>query len=75
MAEIVTATELAEKIGVAYATVLAWRRRGWITGRRAIGPGGGRLVFDVAEVREEWTRNGERVLFPAGEGGKAVRHA
>ena len=64
MTVLVPANVLAAKLGVSYSTILAWRRRGWIVGRRAIGPGGGRLVFDLDEVRHALRDGGERVLMP-----------
>jgi predicted site-specific integrase-resolvase len=73
MAELLSAVELAERLGVAYQTVLLWRRRGWIDGRRAIGRGGGHLVFDLAEVKQVLQERG-RVLMPA-DGETAVRDA
>ena len=70
MASLLSADELAERLGVKYATVLLWRRRGWIVGRRTIGPGGGRLIFDLDEVMQALSSKGDRVILTGCE----VRH-
>jgi phage terminase Nu1 subunit (DNA packaging protein) len=49
MPEIVDALDLAERLRVKPATVLAWARRGWIPCLRA---GRRPVLFDLAEVQK-----------------------
>lgn len=67
-AGLVTASELAKQCGVGYQTILAWRRRGLIAAAgRAVGVGGGKLLFDAVQVRESLQRAGRFLAQTGGD--------